>query len=94
MYKYLIEYMGSLVIVTSLLLTEADPIITALVYYAALWMSQGISNGFFNPLAPLVTIILGRGDTQDMLMNIGSQIAGAVSAAIIFKPTTILINQM
>ena len=94
MYKYLIEYMGSLVIVTSILLTEGDPIITALVYYAALWMSQGITNGFFNPLHPLATILLKRGDTQDMLMNIGSQIAGAISSAIIFQPTTVFINSM
>ena len=92
MYKYLIEYMGSLVIVTAMLLTEADPIITALTYYAALWMTQGITNGYFNPLAPFVTLALQRGDHIDMLMNVGAQIAGALSAALIFHPTTVFLK--
>jgi len=94
MYKYLIEYMGSLVIVTAMLLTQADPIITGLVYYAALWMSQGITNGYFNPLAPLATLALQRGEMEDMLMNVGAQIAGAISAALIFHPSTVLIEKL
>lgn len=92
MYKYLIEYMGSLVIVTAMLLTESDPIITALTYYAALWMGQGITNGYFNPLAPLVTLALQRGQMEDMIMNVGAQIAGALSAVLIIQPTTVFLK--
>lgn len=86
MYKYFIEYLGVTIIVTAKLLTEADPIVMGLIYFAAFTMTKGISTGFLTPFGPLSAYILGRGDTQDMIYNLIAQISGAVSAALLFKP--------
>jgi hypothetical protein len=86
MNKYFIEYLGVLVIVTAKLITEADPIVMAIVYFSVFTMAGKITSGFFTPFGPLAAYILGRGTVPDMLYNFGSQLAGALSAIMLFKP--------
>ena len=86
MYKYFIEYLGVLVIVTAKLLTEADPVVMGIIYFSLFTMVKGISTGFLTPFGPLTAYILGRGDKQDMIYNLIAQISAAVSAALLFKP--------
>jgi hypothetical protein len=86
MNKYFIEYLGVLVIVTAKLITEADPIVMAIVYFSVFTIAGKITSGFFTPFGPLAAYILGRGTTIDMLYNLGAQVAGALSAIMLFKP--------
>lgn len=86
MYKYIVEAVGVCVIVTAKLLTEANPVVMAVIYFAAFTLTKGITTGFLTPFGPLTAYILGRGDTQDMIYNLIAQITGAVSAALLFKP--------
>lgn len=86
MNKYFIEYLGVLVIVTAKLITEADPIVMAVIYFSVFTMAGKITSGYFTPFGPLAAYILGRGNVQDMLYNLGSQLAGALSAIMLFKP--------
>lgn len=86
MNKYLIEYLGVLVIVTAKLITEADPMVMGIIYFSVFTMAGKITSGYFTPFGPLAMFILGRGSTQDMLYNLGAQLAGALSAISIFKP--------
>lgn len=86
MIKYFVEYVGVLIIVTAKLLTEADPVVMAFVYFSLFSLVKGISTGFLTPFGPLSMYILGRGDKQDMIYNLMAQLAGAVSAALLFKP--------
>lgn len=86
MNKYFIEYLGVLVIVTAKLITEADPIVMAIIYFSVFTMAGKITSGFFTPFGPLAAYMLGRGTVQDMLYNLGAQLAGAVSAILMFKP--------
>lgn len=86
MNKYFIEYLGVLVIVTAKLITEADPMVMAVIYFSVFTMAGKITSGFFTPFGPLAAYLLGRGNVQDMLYNLGSQLAGAVSAILLFKP--------
>lgn len=86
MNKYLIEYLGVLVIVTAKLITEADPMVMAIIYFSVFTMAGKITSGFFTPFGPLAAYILGRGTVDDMLKNAASQIAGALSAILLFKP--------
>lgn len=86
MNKYLVEYVGVLVIVTAKLITEADPIVMAIIYFSVFTMAGKITSGFFTPFGPLAMYMLGRGNTQDMLYNLGAQLAGALSAILMFKP--------
>lgn len=92
MYKYFIEYLGVTVIVTAKLLTEADPIVMGLIYFAAFTLTKGISTGFLTPFGPLSAFILGRGDKYDMMYNLTAQFLGAVSAALLFKPISSFIE--
>ena len=92
MYKYFIEYLGILVIVTAKLLTEADPAVMGVIYFATLMMTKGISTGFLTPFGPLATYILGRGDAQDTMYNLIAQFSGAVSATLLFKPINSLLE--
>ncbi len=86
MNKYLIEYLGVLVIVTAKLITEAEPIVMAVIYFSVFTMAGKITSGFFTPFGPLAAYILGRGNVQDMFYNLGAQLAGALSAIMLFKP--------
>jgi hypothetical protein len=86
MNKYFIEYLGVLVIVTAKLITEADPMVMAVIYFSVFTMAGKITSGFFTPFGPLAAYLLGRGNVQDMLYNLGSQLAGALSAILLFKP--------
>jgi hypothetical protein len=86
MNKYLIEYLGVLVIVTAKLITEADPIVMAVIYFSVFTIAGKITSGYFTPFGPLAAYILGRGNVQDMLYNLGSQLAGALSAISLFRP--------
>lgn len=92
MYKYFIEYLGVTIIVTAKLLTEADPIVMGLIYFAAFTLTKGISSGFLTPFGPLSAFILGRGDKLDMMYNLIAQFLGAISAALLFKPISSFIE--
>jgi hypothetical protein len=84
--KYIIEYLGTLVIMTAKLLTEANPTIMGIVYFSVYWMTQGITTGFFTPFGPLAAYMLGRGTFQDQTYNIIAEYSGAISAILLFKP--------
>lgn len=86
MNKYFIEYLGVVVIVTAKLLTEANPIVMAIVYFSVFTIARNITSGFFTPFGPLAMYMLGRGASDDMLKNLAAQIAGALSAILMFKP--------
>lgn len=86
MNKYFVEYLGVLVIVTAKLITEADPIVMGFIYFSVFTMAGKITSGFFTPFGPLAAYMLGRGTVQDMMYNLGAQLAGALSAIFMFKP--------
>ncbi len=92
MYKYLIEAIGVAVIVTAKLLTEANPVVMGLVYFATLWMTQGITTGFLTPFGPIAYYMLGRMTTQDAMYNLIAQIIGALSAVLLFRPIQTLVE--
>jgi hypothetical protein len=86
MNKYFVEYLGVLIIVTAKLITEADPFVMALIYFSVFMIAGGITSGYFTPFGPLAMYILNRGEFKDMMYNLLSQLAGALSAIYLFKP--------
>lgn len=84
--KYIIEFLGTLVVMIAKLLTEANPVVMGVVYFSVYWMTQGISTGFFNPFGPLAAYMLKRGTTQDITYNLVAQCLGAISAITLYKP--------
>ncbi len=94
MYKYLIEFVGTLVILTAMVITEVDPVIMGLVYFSTFFMTKNLSNGYFNPLGPLVIMLLGRGEMMDMIYNVVAQVLAALSVWVLFNPVTTFIEKI
>lgn len=92
MYKYFIEYLGVLIIITAKLLTDAEPIVMGIIYFSIFTMTKGISSGFFTPFGPLSAYMLGHGTVEDMSYNFLAQLLGALSAILIFKPVKAFIE--
>ena len=87
------EYMGVVVIVSAILFTDGSPTIVALSYFAVYTIFKE-STGHFTPIGALAYYMAGRTSTKDLLMNLGVQIFGLISAVIFFKPLKTLIDEM
>ena len=86
MNKYLVEYLGVLIIITAKLLTEANPVVMGIIYFAVFTIAGHITSGYFTPLGPVAVYLLGRGTLEDVLYNLAAQIAGLLSAVFFLKP--------
>lgn len=91
--KYFLEFLGVVVIIYAKLLTEANPTVMAIVYFAIFTIARDITTGFFTPIGSLSAWLIGRVPTRDFLYNVVAQIAGAVVVAIAFTPTTTFMDK-
>jgi len=91
-YPYLMEYMGVVVIVIAILITDGNPTAIALAYFAVYTIFKD-STGHFTPIGALAYYIVGRTNTKDLLMNLGVQLLGLASAVIFLKPLKTLMEQ-
>lgn len=94
MKQYIVEYMGTLVVLTAKLLTDADPVVMGLTFFAVFWMTKGISSGYFTPFVPVTGYLLGRMTAEESVYNVVAQVLGAVSAVVLFKPITAFIRDI
>ena len=81
----LLEYMGTILIVASLLFTDANPIIAGLAYMSALFIADGRSEGFFTPLGVLVQYLLGRLGVTASVKLLLVQAVAAGSVVLVYK---------
>jgi glycerol uptake facilitator-like aquaporin len=84
--KYFIELLGVTTIIYAKLLTEADPTIMAIVYFAMFSMAKGITTGYFTPIGSAAAFMVGRVSRQDFIYNLFAQLAGTILVAITFLP--------
>jgi glycerol uptake facilitator-like aquaporin len=68
------------------LLTEAEPSVMAIVYFAMFSIAKGITSGYFTPIGALAAWMIGRVPTQEFIYNIIAQVIAAVCVAISFLP--------
>lgn len=78
--------MGVVTIIYAKLLTEADPTVMALVYFAMFSISKGITTGFFTPIGSLSAWLIGRVPTEEFFYNVFAQILASICVAITFLP--------
>jgi len=83
---YLIEYIGTLLICTTMLLTNANPILVGLAYTSALFIGQGLTRGQFSPLTLIIQYVLKRINTTDALKILAAQLAAALSVTVLYVP--------
>jgi len=86
MNKYFIEFIGVTTIIYAKLLTEGDPTIMALVYFAMFSIARGITTGYFTPIGSLAAWIIGRAPNEDFMWNVGAQILATLFVAVTFLP--------
>lgn len=86
--------MGVVTILYAKLLTEADPTVMAIVYFAMFTLAKDITSGFFTPIGSFAAWMIGRVPTKDFMYNIVAQLLAAVAVAITFIPTKTYIDKM
>lgn len=86
--------MGVITILYAKLLTEADPTIMAIVYFAAFSLAKGITTGFFTPLGATAAYLVGRGEWMDYLYNLLVHFGAMIAVAITFSPIKVYIEKM
>jgi len=86
--------MGTLVVVYALLLTDTNPAIMAIVYFAVFTVAGELATGTFNPLGALGYYMIGRMSLQEMALNISAQIFAMEAAVISFLPIKAFIGDM
>uniref|UniRef100_A0A6C0AIG4 Major intrinsic protein n=1 Tax=viral metagenome TaxID=1070528 RepID=A0A6C0AIG4_9ZZZZ len=92
MLEYFVEFMGTLIVVYSLLLTDRNPAIMGLIYFAVYTVAGEMSGGTFNPLGAAAYYMIGRTTLNEMLMNIAAQLFAMEAAVLSFVPIKALIG--
>jgi hypothetical protein len=92
--QYILEFMGVVTIIYAKLLTEADPTVMAIVYFAMFNLAKGVTTGFFTPIGSLAAWMVGRVPTQEFMYNVIAQISAAVAVAITFIPVKAYIDRI
>jgi len=84
--QYFLEFVGVTTILYAKLLTEADPTIMAIIYFAMFSISKGITTGYFTPIGSLAAWMIGRVPNQEFFYNVIAQFAATICVAITFLP--------
>jgi hypothetical protein len=92
MYKYFIEFLGVVVILFAKMLTDGDPMIMALVYFATFSIGRGITEAYYTPLAVFVKYTLGQISLQDSIYYLTAQYLAATAIIITFIPVKKLLQ--
>lgn len=92
--KYFLEFMGVVTIIYAKLLTEADPVVMAIVYFAMFTLAKDVTTGFFTPIGSLSAWMIGRVPTREFLYNVMAQLLGAIAVAVTFIPTKAYIDRV
>ena len=93
MKQYIVEYMGTLVVLIAKLVSEADPVVMGLVFFAVFTITKGISSGYFTPFIPVTSYLLGKMSLEESMYNVLAQIFAGISVVVLYKPIRVLITE-
>lgn len=93
-YKYLVEFTGVIIIVYAKLLTDANPVVMGLTYFAVYFIAEHVTTGFFNPVSAISLYILGRVPMQETMYNVGVQLLGSIAAILTYSPLKVFIHDL
>ncbi len=85
--------MGVVVILFAKLLTEGNPAVMAVVYFSVFYMAKDITTGYFTPLGPTASYLLGRIPFNDFIYNLGVQVLAMLAVVITFLPVKTLTEE-
>ena len=82
MKKYITEFIGTFFLVLAVGLT-GNPLAIGAALMVMIYAGGHISGGHYNPAVTLAVLIRGRISTSEAMVYMGSQLAGAVAAAVV-----------
>ena len=83
MQKYLVEFIGTLLFLFSIL-TTGNPLAIVSALYIAIMLGGHISGGHFNPAVSIMMSFSGKLSRKDLPLYLLSQILGGLSAWYLF----------
>ncbi len=84
--KYLVEYMGTLLIATSMIYTHHNPILVSLAFLTAMYIGRGITDGYYSPLAVMAMYGIGQMSAETALKNVIAQVLAVLSLVVTYSP--------
>lgn len=84
MTKYLLEFMGIILILSTSILTHSNPYFIGLAYMSALLISHE-SLGHFNPIFLFMQYLLGRISLNEFLKFLSVQLLAVIGFVIAYK---------
>ncbi len=84
MQKYLVEFIGTLFFLFTILAT-GNPLAIVAALYIAIMVGGSISGGHFNPAVSVMMTFAGKLSKKDLPMYLLSQILGGLSAYYLFS---------
>jgi glycerol uptake facilitator-like aquaporin len=84
MNKYLVEFLGTLLL-TFVIFATSNPLAIGISLAIALQLGQNISVGAFNPAATIALMYSGKLSQEDLVPYIAAQIAGALVGFELFR---------
>ena len=88
MYKYLIEFFGSAVVVY-VLLTTKNVFAVGATYVLAMLVSGRFSGGYMNPAATIALVAAGSVSANELIPFVVSQVLGGLVALELFRRYTL-----
>lgn len=92
MRQYIVEYMGTLVVLVAKLISDADPLVMGVVFFAVFSITRGVSTGYFTPFIPVTGYLLGRMTLEESMYNVLAQILAGISAVLLLKPIAVFMR--
>lgn len=93
-FQYLVEFMGTLVLIYAFLLTDTNPTIMAIVYFAIHTLADEYATGTFNPFGCLAYYMIGRMSLNETIYNLVAQLFAMQAAVVTFLPAKAFIGDL
>ncbi len=78
--------MGSLLICATMLYTHHNPVFVSLAFLTAMYIGREVVDGYFSPLAVMISYGVGRMNAETALYNLIAQIAAVLSLIVTYEP--------
>lgn len=85
-YKYFIEFLGALVLAFAHFFTHANPYAMGISTFAVYMIGQSADATNFSPLTTIISYLLGRMPSTEVIYAITAQFVAALLVFVTFKP--------
>ena len=91
MNRYLVEYMGALVITYAVIFSHENPLLVGFAHTSVLYIAKSLEiEGQFTPLATICHILLNRIDFYEALKILATHILAAFSIVLVYQKKTLM----